>query len=302
MPGLQRQRKETGRSVNNGPPGSWRPSQRVKRPRVKQVRLPLSFSLRLLITFRRFRTNPDRRSVRYWQKVFWFNLFSFREIAIAKVPKQAWRMYANARYTQQPHRALRWALPVLLAIMVNLGFYYHSTSSKSVIPNISVHKAVASAAPKPQPPKSMPRSVPVRLVIPKIGVDKELLPLGRYPDGTIEMPSWPSIPGWYKYGPTPGEIGPAVIAGHLDTWTAPAVFWRLHELKIGDEVDVLRADGTTAKFSVTGMKQLPRDSFPTQEVYGNINYAGIRLLTCGGTFNPKTMRYSDNTVVYGKLE
>ncbi len=301
MPGSQRQLKLTGRSAKQGLSGSWRPSQRLKRPRAKQIRLPLSLSSKLQITLRRFRTKPELRSQRYWQKVFRFRIFSFKEIAVAKVPKQTWRRYAKKEEVHHPRRVLRWAFPVLLALGLNLGFYYHFSTSKGAVHDISIHKAVASAAVRPQPPKSMPRSVPERLIIPSIQLNSELIPLGRYPDGSIEMPSWPSIPGWYKYGPTPGEIGPAIIAGHLDTWTAPAIFWRLHELKTGSEIDVTREDGTTARFAVMGIKQLPRDSFPTQEVYGNINYAGIRLLTCGGTFNPQTMRYSDNTVVYGKL-
>lgn len=301
MPGSRHQSKASGR-LTHEPPRAPYANKRLTRRRVKQIRLPLSFSSRLLITFRRFRTKPERRSERYWQKVFRFNLFSFREIAIAKVPKQDWRKYAKQTAIRQPSRTLRWALPLLLpAVVFNLGFYYHAANSNNGTRNFPIHKAVATAAPKPQPPKTMPRSNPVRLIIPSIQLNSELIPLGRYPDGSIEMPSWPSIPGWYKYGPTPGELGPAIIAGHLDTWTAPAIFWRLHELKPGSEVDVIRSDGTTAKFAVTEVTKLPRDSFPTKEVYGNINYAGIRLLTCGGTFNPKTMRYSDNTVVFGKL-
>lgn len=301
MPHSQRQ-INAGRPYKRRSSGSVRSNQSAGRARIKRLNLPFSRSSGLLISFRRFRTNPARRSRRYWQKAYGFNLFSFREVAIAKVPKQKWRMYAKTEPARHTHRVLRWALPVLLAVVANLGFYYHFSAAKGPVHDLSIHKAVASAAPKPQPPKSMPRSIPERLIIPSIQLNSELIPLGRYPDGTIEMPSWPSIPGWYEYGPTPGQIGPAVIAGHLDTWTAPAIFWRLHELRPGDEIDVLRQDGTTAKFAVTKVEELPRDNFPTKEIYGNINYAGIRLLTCGGTFNPATMKYSDNTAVFGQLE
>ena len=202
-----------------------------------------------------------------------------------------------------PRRAF---VPLLfIALVTNaVAFYAISINKPAKLEAASYKPAPVSTVidkPKPQLPPVMARSEPTYLSIPAIQVNTDHLTLGRQPDGEIEMPSYPDKAGWYQYGPTPGELGPAVIVGHLDTWNDVAVFWRLHELKPGDEIDVSRADGTTAKFSVTANKQLPRDNFPTQDVYGNIDYAGIRLVTCGGTFNSQTMKYADNTVVYGKL-
>jgi LPXTG-site transpeptidase (sortase) family protein len=108
--------------------------------------------------------------------------------------------------------------------------------------------------------------------------------------------------GWYRNSPTPGEIGPSVIVGHVDyVHVGPAVFWNLNKLQAGDIFEVQRVDGSTMKFKVDSVKQFSQSNFPTNEVYGNINYAGIRLVTCGGTFNSQTHHYSDNTVVFGSL-
>ncbi len=149
--------------------------------------------------------------------------------------------------------------------------------------------------------ESLPRSEPTRLRISKIDLDTTFVSVGRKIDGTLETPSRFDTVGWYTGAPTPGEIGPAIIVGHVDRVGGIAIFWRLRELLPGDTFEVDRADGKTVKFKVDEVRQLPQDSFPTEEVYGNINYAGIRLITCGGVFNRQTGHYSDNTVVYGSL-
>jgi hypothetical protein len=155
----------------------------------------------------------------------------------------------------------------------------------------------------PQPTLgTMSASQPVRLVIPKIGIDAPTINLNLKADGTLETPNTPTKVGWYRNSPTPGEPGPSIITGHVDYVNyGKAVFWRLHELQPGDTFEIMRADGTTANFKVDSVKQYPQNNFPTNEVYGNINYAGIRLITCGGTFNSQTHHYSDNTVVFGSL-
>ena len=120
-------------------------------------------------------------------------------------------------------------------------------------------------------------------------------------DGTLQVPAGYSEVGWYRKSPTPGEIGPSVIVGHLDGPQGAAVFWRLHELIPGDSLEIVRADGNTARFEVDKVAQFSQDAFPTEEVYGDIYHSGIRLITCGGTFDRQAKRYSHNTVVYGKL-
>lgn len=147
----------------------------------------------------------------------------------------------------------------------------------------------------------LPRSEPTRLRIPKIAVDASFISLGKKADGTLEVPSDPYVVGWYTKAPTPGELGPAIVVGHLDRPGGPAVFWRLREMVPGDIFEIDRADGTTVKFKVDDVKVFPQTNFPTEAVYGNIDYAGIRLITCTGTWDRYQRRYSDNLVVYGSL-
>jgi sortase (surface protein transpeptidase) len=162
---------------------------------------------------------------------------------------------------------------------------------------------VNSVAVAPQATQaSLGASQPVRLVIPKIGVNAPSINLNLKADGTLETPNSPTQVGWYRNSPTPGEMGPAIITAHVDYINyGPAVFWDLGKLTPGDTFEVMRVDGSTAKFKVDAVKQYEQDNFPTNEVYGNTNYAAIRLITCSGSWNAQTHHYSDNTVVFGSL-
>ena len=143
-------------------------------------------------------------------------------------------------------------------------------------------------------------SVPVRLVIPSIGVDSGLSELGLLPDGTMALPATGLSAGWYTGAPTPGELGPAIIAGHVD-WNGPGVFFELHALPVGAEVDVTREDGSVAIFRVIQVGEYAWDAFPTVLVYGELNYAGLRLITCGGAFDATTGLYEFNVVAFAEL-
>lgn len=150
----------------------------------------------------------------------------------------------------------------------------------------------------------LPASTPVQLIISKLGLEASFEgPLGLSPDGTMEVPRSYDDLGWYQYGPTPGELGPAVIVGHVDSYEGPAVFWPLGQLEIGDEIQVGREDGTTAVFIVTEMGRYGQsaEEFPTAKVYSDLPYAGLRLITCSGYFDRGTQRYSHNLVVYARL-
>jgi Sortase domain len=136
--------------------------------------------------------------------------------------------------------------------------------------------------------------------IPAIGVDSGLMDLGLNTDGSLEVPPNGFPAGWYTGGPTPGELGPAIIAGHID-WNGPGVFYNLHNLQPGDQVTVTRADGSHPAFRVSKVAQYPKDQFPTTLVYGNIDHAGLRLITCGGSFDSQSGHYDDNTVVFADL-
>jgi hypothetical protein len=152
--------------------------------------------------------------------------------------------------------------------------------------------------------RSLPRSEPVRVDIPAIGVDSKLLHLGVNADGTIQVPSLVTsadLAAWYKYSATPGQIGTSVIEGHVDDLQGPAVFFRLGALHPGDTIDVTLADGTTAVFRVTGVRQFLKAGFPADTVYGQAHYAALRLITCSGAFDYTTGHYLSSTVVFASL-
>ncbi len=151
---------------------------------------------------------------------------------------------------------------------------------------------------------SLRRSIPVSVDIPAIGVKSKLLHLGLNSDGTIQVPPLDTSAGlaaWYKYSATPGQIGASVIEGHVDSRQGPAVFFRLGALRPGDIVEVTLADGITAIFRVTGVREYSKSNFPAKSVYGTTRYAALRLITCGGTFDLTTGHYVGSTVVFASL-
>jgi sortase (surface protein transpeptidase) len=148
------------------------------------------------------------------------------------------------------------------------------------------------------------RSLPVSVDIPAIGVTSKLLRLGVNSDGTIQVPSLyrrPSEAAWYKYSATPGQIGASVIEGHVDSYRGPAVFFRLGALRPGDSVDVTLADGITAVFRVTGVRQYLKSNFPAKTIYGPTGYAALHLITCGGAFDYATGNYLSSIIVFASL-
>jgi Sortase domain len=148
------------------------------------------------------------------------------------------------------------------------------------------------------------RSVPVSVYIPAIGVSSKLLRLGLNSDGSIQVPSLETsanLAAWYKYSATPGQVGASVIEGHVDSGQGPAVFFRLGALRPGDIIDVRLADGITAIFRVTGVREYAKSHFPAKAVYGSTNFAALRLITCGGAFDYATGHYLSSTVVFAVL-
>jgi hypothetical protein len=142
---------------------------------------------------------------------------------------------------------------------------------------------------------------PVRVSIPRIHVASRLVRLGVDGHGAMEVPQDPATAGWYRLGPTPGSLGPAVIAGHV-TWNrVPAVFFRLAELRPGDRVEVTRGDHWVAVFEVTHVTRYAKSHFPTRAVFGGLDHAGLRLITCGGAFDQSSHRYRDNVVAFAEL-
>jgi sortase (surface protein transpeptidase) len=142
---------------------------------------------------------------------------------------------------------------------------------------------------------------PLRVVIPAIGVDAPVIRLGLNSDDTLEVPTDFGVTGWWSGGTVPGRRGPAVIVGHIDSKAGPAVFYRLRELKPSDVVIVQGAGGSVARFVVQKAEQVSKDAFPTERVYGSVEYAALRLITCGGGFDRESGHYLDNLVVYARL-
>jgi hypothetical protein len=161
----------------------------------------------------------------------------------------------------------------------------------------SADRAPASA------PMAIPldRSVPVHLSIPRVGIETSLLSLGLNPDGTLELPpdTRNSPAGWYRNLSSPGEVGPAVIVGHLDAPDAQAVFFNLGALHPGDHIWVTRADRSVAEFTVRESGLYPKESFPSEAVYGPSAVPVLRLITCGGAYSPAG--YTQNVVVFAAL-
>lgn len=146
-------------------------------------------------------------------------------------------------------------------------------------------------------------AVPVRLQIPRLGLDRPLLKLGLTKDGELQVPemSQANLPGWYRYSPPPGDVGPAVIAGHVDSMKGPAVFYELRELRKGDTIRVRRDDGVLAVFTVSRIQLFSKAHFPTKLVYGAIRRPALRLITCGGVYDRAHGGYQGNTIVFAKL-
>ncbi|RKN21512.1 class F sortase [Micromonospora musae] len=165
-------------------------------------------------------------------------------------------------------------------------------------PQPDIAAPVASRPAPVLPP--LPQSAPTLVRIPAIGVRAEIVPIGADATGVLEVPPLdrPALAGWYRHGVSPGEAGNAVLVGHVDSPTGPAVFFHLGRLRPGDTVRVSRADARVATFTVDRVSNYAKDSFPTDQVYGPAESSGLRLLTCGGRFDEQTGEYVDNVVVF----
>ena len=142
---------------------------------------------------------------------------------------------------------------------------------------------------------------PVWLSIPVIGVRTSLVDLGLRSNGTLQVPSSTAVAGWYTGSSRPGTVGAAVIAGHVDSRSGPGIFFWLRDLRPGDRIYVGRADGTMAVFTVTAVRKVAKDLFPTAAVYGPVPDAELRLITCGGVFDRSLGSYLSNIVVFARL-
>lgn len=289
----------------------WSPLFRLKKSstssRMKERQIGLGKGRVVSVKARRFKTSKSQRSKKFKQIIIPLYIIRTKELAIClkpvTQPKKTEKIYTIV-VRLRPRKVLSYAM--ILSGLVGIVFFTYRVvrppASQAALPITSF----SLPTPKPETdftkPPVMSRSEPQRIQISRIGVDTSISLVGRLADGSMETPNvLDNITGWYKYSPTPGELGPSIIVGHVDSYKGPSVFWRLRELMPGDKVIINRADGSVANFTVISLRQFDQSNFPTQEVYGNIDHAGIRLITCGGTFNQKTGHYTENTVVFGRL-
>lgn len=212
---------------------------------------------------------------------------------------------------------------VLMAVAgLLVGRYFAAPTSPAVASGLgSIPAATAGAVPgqaspgapaAPDPPLTallgdapapftMKAAAPVSIRARAVDITSSLGRVALNPDGTIEVPTDAGQAAWYRLGPTPGELGPAVIVGHLDSREGPAVFYRLSSLRPGQMIEVTRIDRSVAHFRIDAINTYRRDHFPTETVYGPIDYAGLRLITCGGAYNRNTKAYESNVVVFASL-
>lgn len=183
-----------------------------------------------------------------------------------------------------------------MAILVALLAQQHAPS-----PTASAAGAIGPGGAKGP---ALHQSVPLSVSIPAIGVQSNLLRLGLNKDGTIQVPNLltsANEAAWYKYSVTPGQIGTSVIEGHVDSYQGPAVFFRLGALRPGNHINVTLADGITAVFRVTGVREYAKDNYPANTIYARADYAALRLITCGGVFDATTGHYLSSIVVFASL-
>jgi Sortase domain len=164
-------------------------------------------------------------------------------------------------------------------------------------PPVAVSAAAHRSARRPKAVLAAARSTPVALDIPAIGVKVPLSELGLNPNGTVQVPTDFQEPGWYDLGPSPGQVGSAVILGHVDSYLGPAVFFELRTLQAGDQVNVNLADGVVVHFRVLAVAMYLKVQFPSLKVYGSHGYSALQLVTCGGAFDDQTGHYLSNIVV-----
>lgn len=179
-------------------------------------------------------------------------------------------------------------------------------SAGSPPPTIPAPSPWATAIPAPQPPPRMaavPYAKPVWIRIPVIGVSAPVTSVGLNPDGTLQLPPLTdhNLAAWYDKGAVPGQPGPAVVVGHVDSNLGPSVFFELHTLRPGDTIEVSRQHAPSLIFTVSSLQQVPKSRFPTRAVYGPVSYPALRLITCGGAFDPARGSYEDNVIVFAVL-
>lgn len=269
--------------------------------RLYTVRVPLG-TRTFVIKLRKFRTNPDRRSKKQSQKILQTSFLSIREIAFSIQSR------ARKKNTSSPLYAARSTAASLGIVALGLTgavIFTHRIGSQEAF-TVQANAIPVQQVLTPQVPEQKEHAIqpskPLTIAAPAIELNAPIITVGLNEDDTLETPPLgQNVTGWYEYSPTPGEIGPSVVVGHVDSLEGPSVFYRLNELKTGDEVSIQRSDKSTMTFHVDRIEQYDQTNFPTQTVFGNTESSELRLITCGGIFDYATGRYTHNTVVFASL-
>ena len=207
-----------------------------------------------------------------------------------------------------PERRLAFGAACLATLLLAAwgGWQVFQSESGQFMPAASAGAQGSPTALSPTSTKTLPaldRSVPMTISIESIQLQAKVDQIGLGANGAIAEPPFSKANDafWYRLGPTPGQVGPAVIVGHVDTKTSLAVFFYLRRLRAGDHVVVNRADGRSVTFAVDRISTYPKSDFPTKLVYGPTDYAALRLITCGGPFDSSVGSYRDNVVVFAHM-
>jgi hypothetical protein len=190
------------------------------------------------------------------------------------------------------------AVAIATALTALLG---RPSPSEMKVPNVAILSTASAARARTATFPSVPRSGPETLAIPAIGVHIAVGRLGLQSDGEVEVPATTHTVGWFVHGVTPGQIGSAVILGHVDSYLGPGIFFELKTLKANDVIIVTLADGTVTRFRVNKVVQYAKTDFPDQLVFGSHGTRSLQLVTCGGPFDPSTGHYLANIVVFSRL-
>lgn len=208
------------------------------------------------------------------------------------------------RFAQQERPPTR--VLALLAAAIAVVFLGGVAAAAPRISAVSPAEAFASVPPPPPAGEIAPPDpetiAPVRIDIPAAGVSAPVDEIGLLEDGTMAVPEDFARTGWYGGLEAPGQPGAAVVVGHLDSYTGPAVFLKVPQLRAGDEITVTLADDSAVGFVVERVEQYRKERFPTIAVYAPTGEPTLRLITCGGSFDRRTRHYSDNVVVYARLK
>jgi hypothetical protein len=201
----------------------------------------------------------------------------------------------------QARRSNRWRVAAVVLLLIAAGsLEVGLRGDQNSLASQAAPSAPGGTAAAPSGVASLEvaRSAPVALRIPAIGVAVSVSGLGLNPDGTVQVPTNFEEAGWFQLGPSPGQVGSAVILGHVDSYVGPAVFFRLRSLRAGDRVEVSLADGLVAHFVVSSVETYLKKEFPARQVYGSHGNSALQLVTCGGKFDTRARSYLSNVVVY----